>query len=279
MRILLRTSRWAIWARRLGSFALPLTVIPILMHRSRAITTDNFETIELIALGVALLALATSVGAISRIWITGDLGWGKAIAGLLLSLICLVPAGLWTTEFALYPMLGDASTDVANPPALLVPMTFTAPSAATQQQLASIFPNIKNRSYPVPVGRMFTLVDQLVTERGWDVRRRREPVTAGDEGQINAIAMTLLGFRDEVSIRVTPTADTSTVAMRSASLTALHQPGSNGRRIEEFLSALDARVTLLMKDQPAGSAGEEEVDGNAANQPVVPAPAPRGKRR
>ena len=39
MRILVRTSRWAIWARRLGNFALPLAVIPILMHRAEAINT------------------------------------------------------------------------------------------------------------------------------------------------------------------------------------------------------------------------------------------------
>ena len=32
MRILIRTSRWAIWARRLGSVAVPLLVIPVLLH-------------------------------------------------------------------------------------------------------------------------------------------------------------------------------------------------------------------------------------------------------
>jgi hypothetical protein len=35
MRILIRTSKWAIWARRFGSLALPLAAIPVLMHRER----------------------------------------------------------------------------------------------------------------------------------------------------------------------------------------------------------------------------------------------------
>jgi hypothetical protein len=50
--------------------------------------------------------------------------------------------------------------------------------------------------------------------------------------------------------------------MRSASLTAIHDLGSNGQRIEEFLTALDNAVTLLMRDNPAAveplQGGEDE---------------------
>ena len=277
MRILLRTSRWAIWARRLGSFALPLTVIPILMHRAQAMSTEAFDAVEIVALVVTLLTLAVTLGAISRLWVTGDLGWGKAIAGLVLGLVCLAPLGLWTAEFVLYPGLPDASTAAASPPELLTPVASAAsPSPADP---VPAFPNLKNRNYPVSTGRMFQLVDQLVVDRGWAVSRRREPATSGEDGQINAIAMTLLGFRDEVAVRVTAAPDGSIVAMRSASLTPVDEPRVNGKRVEDFLTVLDARVTLLMKDEPVGAGGDEEVDNPAAAQPVVPAPAPRGKRR
>jgi hypothetical protein len=65
--------------------------------------------------------------------------------------------------------------------------------------------------------------------------------------------------------------------MRSTSLTALHEPGVNGSRIEGFLTALDDNITELRKDQPAGTADAAD----DADQPPVPAPAPppRGKRR
>jgi hypothetical protein len=278
MRILLRTSTWAIWARRLGSFALPLVVIPVLMHRARAISTETFSVVEALAVAMALAALVTSIGAFWRIWVTGDLGWGRAIAGLLLSLLCLSPVGLWSAEYLLYPEVGEVSTDTANPPPLLTAAPPGPSSPATQQRIVAAFPNVRNRTYPLPPGQVFALADKLAVERGWDVRRRRQPTGIGDPGQLNAVATTLFGMRDEVSIRVGPAGGGSVVAMRSASLDPLHEPGSNGTRIEEFLGALDGRVTLLMKDEPAGSASDQEVD-NPADQPVVPAPLPRGKRR
>ncbi|MDR3475281.1 MAG: DUF1499 domain-containing protein [Devosia sp.] len=277
MRILLRTSNWAIWARRLGSFALPLTIIPVLMHRAHAVSTETFAIIEAVAVLVALAALVASIGAFSRIWVTGDLGWGRAMTGLVFSLLCLLPLGLLTGEYVLYPMVDEVSTERANPPPLLSGAPFTPLSEATQQRIATAFPNVKNRSYPLPAGQIFTLVDKLAVERGWDVRRRRQPTAAGDDGQLNAIATTLLGLRDEVSIRVAQTTDGSLVAMRAASVGPFYEPGSQGARIEEFLGALDGRVTLLMKDEPAGSSGEDETDA-PADQSVVPAPAPRGKR-
>ena len=70
--------------------------------------------------------------------------------------------------------------------------------------------------------------------------------------------MTLAGWREEVVLRVTGTMDTSMVDMRSASLNALHDFGSNGLRIEEFLGALDDAVTTLLRDNPG------------ANQPIEP---------
>lgn len=277
MRILVRTSRWAIWARRLGSFAVPLAVVPVLMHRAQAVTTETFAVIELVAIAVALAALAAALAAFARIWSSGDHGWGRAVTGFLLAVLCLVPVGLWTVDYLLYPVVDQVSTDTADPPELVSPVQPAAPSPAAMQRLAGAFPNVKTRNYPLPPGQMFDLVNKLVVERGWDVRRRREPGGAGEDGQINAIATTLFGFRDEASIRIAPTADGSSVAMRSAALTPLHEPGVNGSRIEEFLTALDARVTLLMKDQPAGTA-DDETDAADAPRPV-PAPPLHNRKR
>ena len=54
MRILIRTSKWAVWARRFGALALPLAAIPVLLHRLHIITSDNFIDVEAVALGIAL---------------------------------------------------------------------------------------------------------------------------------------------------------------------------------------------------------------------------------
>jgi len=280
MRILVRTSRWAIWARRLGSLAVPLAILPVLMHRAQAVDTQTFAVIEIVAIAVALAALLCSIGAFLRIWSTGDQGWGKAVAGFICAILCLVPVGLWSVDYALYPVVDQVSTDAANPPPLLSAVPATMPSPADMQRISAAFPNVKTRNYPLPPAQMFGLVDKLVVERGWDVRRRREPGDAGDDGQINAIATTLFGFRDEVSIRIAAVADGSSIAMRSAALTSLHEPGVNGSRIEEFLTALDQRVTVLMKDQPAGTANDtDDTDADTAAPRPVPAPPLHTRKR
>ena len=103
---------------------------------------------------------------------------------------------------------------------------------------------------PVDATEMFTIVEDLADSRGWDIRVRRQPPTALDTGTINAIAMTLLGWRDEVAIRVTGTAQGSTIDMRSVPLGRFHDFGENGRRIEEFLLALDEKITLTLRNAP-----------------------------
>src|SRR5258708_3888585 len=45
-----------VWRRRIGSFAIPLTILPVFMHRSGAIANTAFEVTEAVAIGFAILA-------------------------------------------------------------------------------------------------------------------------------------------------------------------------------------------------------------------------------
>lgn len=259
MRILIRTSKWAIWARRFGSLALPLAVIPVIMHRERLISSADFAIIEMVAMGVAALGLLLALGAFARLWVTGDQGWGKATTGFLLSVLCLVPfAGVLflTTQ---YPAVSDVTTDFARPPGLVSQVPPSPAPGATRAEIEAAFPNARNRTYPIEATQMYAIVDELAESRGWEPRARREPQTPLAEGQVNAVATTLLGWRDEVAIRIEGDPQGAIVAMRSASLAPGHDLGENGRRIEEFLTALDQRVTLLLRDAPVAPVeGEEE---------------------
>ena len=274
MRILVRTSKWALWSRRLGSFGLPLMLVPVLMHRGGGIDTNSFAIVELLALVVAALALLTGLVAVIRIWFTGDLGWGLALTGLLLGLICLLPLGYFGYAWRTWPMADDVTTDSAAPPPLVstLPAAYALPDDPAR--LAAAFPGVRDRTYPVGARRVYDIALQLVGEQGWAVLQQQPPDIDQPEGDINAVATTLLGFRDEVAIRMTALQDGGTrVSMRSAALAPLHEPGANGRRVESFLAALDDRISQLQQDQSAGA--EDDAD-----QPPIPAPAPpRGKRR
>lgn len=256
MRILIRTSKWAIWARRLGSFALPLAIIPVFLHRERIISSDDFHIIELVAAGFALVALFLALGAFVRLWITGDQGWSRASVGLFFALICLAPMAFVVWLALHYPSVSDVSTDFARPPALVTVVA----RVATPEQRAEIeaaFPNARTRTYPIAAEQMFGIVEQLGTANGWEPRARRAPQHPLDQGQLNGIATTLLGWRDEVSVRVQGTPLGSTVDMRSAATHSWSDLGENGRRIEDFLLALDQRITLMLRDAPQPSSGAE----------------------
>ena len=146
MRILIRTSKWAIWARRFGSLALPLAIVPVFMHRERMITSSDFHVVEFVAIGVAALALVLAFGAFVRLWMTGDLGWGKAVTGLLLSLIVLLPAAFLFSLALRYPAVSDVTTDFARPPGLVSETAAAPATAAWRPILEAVFPNARNRS-------------------------------------------------------------------------------------------------------------------------------------
>ena len=264
MRILIRTSKWAIWARRFGSLALPLAIIPVFMHRERLISSTDFHLIELIAMGVAALALFLALGAFARLWVTGDEGWGKASLGLFFGLICLLPLGLVVLLALSYPPVGDVTTDFERPPGLISQVATAPWTAGERAAIEAAFPNARTRTYPIEAPQIYALAAQLAEQKGWELRARREPQTPLAEGQINAVATTLLGWRNEVVIRVSGGPQGSSVAMRSTALHNLHDLGENGRTIEDFLAALDHQITLLMRDAPVAPARAPEpaVQGN-----------------
>lgn len=248
MRILVRTSRWAVWARRFGALALPLAAIPILLHRAHVITDQNFIDVEAVALGIAVIALLSAVVALVRLWFTGDQGWWKATLALFFALLCLAPAGFFAWEVYHFPESADVTTDFVNPPMLVsfVPQQFSSP--AERQRIETAFPNARSRNYPISATQIFDVVSGLIDDRGWEVRAQRVPANQLDTGQLNAVVTTLLGFRHEVAIRVAGNADGTTVAMRSTSLFDFPDFGQNGQRVEQFLLDLDAQVTLMLRN-------------------------------
>ncbi|WDQ97662.1 DUF1499 domain-containing protein [Devosia sp. J2-20] len=124
------------------------------------------------------------------------------------------------------------------------------PRLLTAAQAQSIFPSAETRAYPLGQAQTFALVEQIIQDHGWDVRLVRAPDAALAPAQINAQIMTIPGWREEAVVRVTGTATTAMVDMRSASLNALHDFGANGQRIERFLAELDDAVTVLLRDNP-----------------------------
>lgn len=258
MRILVRTSKWAVWARRFGALALPLAGIPILLHRAHLIASNDFVVIEAVAMGLAALAVAAALVAFVRLWFTGDKGWSRASVAFVFGMLCLLPAAFFAWQATILPASPDISTDYANPPQLLsfVESRFIGPEE--RARLSAAFPNARPRTYPIAAPQMFEVVADALGANGWEARARRAPIGPLAVGQLNAVVTALLGFRQEVAIRVAGTADGSTIDMRSTSLTGFPDFGQNGQRVEAFLLDLDTRVTLMLRNAPTQPAATDE---------------------
>lgn len=245
---------------------MPLVVIAILLHRFRLITSDLFLAAALVAGIVAALAVLSGMVALARLWRSGDQGWSKALMGLFLGGLCLLPYG-WYGSLALrYPPVTDIWTgDRGSMPLMFEPGTaaMPPPRVLSAAELARVFPNVETRTYPLGLVPTFGLVQAAVANNGWDIRLLEEP---GETGRINAQVMTLVGWREEVVIRVSGTLESSTVDMRSASLHAPHDFGANGLRIEAFLAALDDAVTTTLRDNPGAN---QPVEADEAAAPVA----------
>ncbi|HHG90723.1 MAG TPA: DUF1499 domain-containing protein [Devosia sp.] len=262
MRILIRTSKWAIWSRRFGSFALPLLVIPIWMHRNQMLPSETFHTILAVAVGIALLAVFLGLGAYVRLWQTGDRGWGRATLGLFLGLLCLSPFAYGISLAMRYPAISDISTKASPPLRLMVkPQEVPPVPAPSPEEILGAFPNAVSRTYKLNSNQVFKLVEELVGARGWEIRARSAPASIRSDGQINAMATTFFGWRDEVVVRIGQIGTGTRVDMRSTSLIGAHDLGRNGTRIESFLLELDELVSEKNREEVVLDDPHEEPTG------------------
>jgi len=241
-----RTSRWAIWARRAARLTIPVLIIAVVLHRIGYITSATFFVVGATGLLIALFAFGAGGVALVRIWISGDRGWWPAFIGVATGIIVLAPVVYSVAEGARFPVIRDVSTSFSNPPeiigtnALGLGQGFDDPEA--RQQIRAAFPGAVTRTYDVTVTDLFGVVTDLIAARMWEPRTSSRPGDDFAQGQINAVATSLVGWRDEIAIVLRPVALGTELDMRSASYFGGGDLGVNGRRIENFLADLDEAI-------------------------------------
>jgi uncharacterized protein (DUF1499 family) len=108
----------------------------------------------------------------------------------------------------------------------------TAPAAAEQQRRA--YPDIQPWTAKASPEDSFTKALEAARGMGWDIVSA-DPAA----GRIEAVATTFwFGFKDDVSIRVTPQGGGSRIDVRSKSRVGRGDAGTNARRIREYLKRL-----------------------------------------
>ena len=252
-------SRLAVWARRCAFFSLAATIISIVIVRSGFLDIVPALATFAGALVFAGFSIMLALGAFAVIWRHGADGLGHTVMALGISLGLLAyPAYLGIKAYRL-PMIADITTDPIDPPRFDVAsrlrprgsVDYAGLYAAEQQRIA--YPEVEPLELTANAQAAYDAALQIVTKRKWRIVAERPPQAGRRDGQLEAVARTpIMGFREDVSIRIRATRDGSQIDVRSASRYGRHDLGSNASRIKSLLDDIDDIVTAKQeKDERA----------------------------
>lgn len=133
----------------------------------------------------------------------------------------------------LFPPINDITTDTENPPRYMT-QSRPYPGAEFARQQRAAYPDLLSVLMPAPPAAAFKKAVAAAESMGWEV----VGVDAA-AGTIEAVDTTkFFGFKDDIAIRVTATADGSKVDIRSKSRVGRGDVGTNAQRIRAYAERL-----------------------------------------
>lgn len=234
------TRNWTPWLLKLQLFWLVLVLAAGLCIRTAFLPWRP----ALMAIGVAVSGLMlTGFFSLVVLYVllrTNRQGNGKyCLWAVALSLPALAFALLLGMRGAKAPPIHDITTDTDTPPPFLVTGSFRHPgdnsvrypgqTVADQQRRA--YPDIGPLEVPIPSADAFARSLAVAAKLRWRIVGQNR-----GEGVIEALDRTpVLGFTDDIVIRVTATGKGSRIDLRSASRVGVSDLGTNATRIRNFV--------------------------------------------
>jgi uncharacterized protein (DUF1499 family) len=173
-------------------------------------------------------------------------GMAPALLGLAFAGLVLGSTVKWKRAVAAVPYIHDVTTDTEDPPSFVAvlplragadnPAEYGGPDLARQQKAG--YPNLGPGSLSGPPEAAFPRALQAAQSLGWEI------VAADpEELRIEATDTTFwFGFKDDIVVRLTPSAAGTRVDVRSVSRVGKSDVGTNARRIERYLARLKSSV-------------------------------------
>ncbi len=279
-------SRLAIWSRRVALFSLVTSFIGVIIVRSGALDVVPAVSTLAGALVLAVVAILLAFGAGIMIWRDGLGGLREAVTAVLIGLALIAyPAYLGMHAYQL-PAIYDVTTDPIDPPQFDViarlrprdanPITYEGLYAAELQHAA--YSDIEAEQTTATPQEAFDAAMKVITKRRWRVVNARPPAQglpptrvsnprappdiAARDGVIEAVARSLiLGFREDVVVRIRATNDGTRIDVRSASRYGQSDFGSNATRVRNLTSGIDDVLSAPSQQE------KEEKKPTRPNQP------------
>ncbi|MET4257441.1 uncharacterized protein (DUF1499 family) [Bradyrhizobium sp. S3.12.5] len=257
-------SSLASWARNLAVFAVVTVVVSTIIVRFDFLEMKPALATFFGGLAIAGLSILFGLAGFAAIWQNGSRGMARILLAFLIDGAILAYPAYQALLYRKLPPIHDITTDPIDPPrfdALSRLRTGDGTNTAvyaglySAEQQRQFYPDIEPIELEIPVDRAYAIARQLVIKRKWTVIDEREPQPPRRMGRIEAVARTpIMGFREDVSIRVVPDGDDSRVDIRSASRYFESDLGSNAARVTKFIddlnTAADADALKPVKKTP-----------------------------
>ena len=272
-------SRLAIWARRFAGFSLPVAALAVVIERAGVLEIvpglATFAAALVMAFIAILLALASLVG----IWRYGIEGLGAALTALAIGIGLLAYPSVLAVRAYRLPMIADITTDPIDPPRFETigrlrtrqanPVAYAGLYAAELQKAA--YSDIAPLDTDASAQSAYDAAMAVITKRRWQVINTRPPTPGRREAYIEAVARSpIMGFRDDIAVRIRPVGQGARVDVRSASRYGRHDFGVNAARVRALISDID---DLAGNEKPEGPARpvqkvkQPQAKPNQPNQP------------
>jgi uncharacterized protein (DUF1499 family) len=242
-------SSLASWARNLAVFSVVAVLVSIIIVRFGFLEMKPALATFFGALGCAALSILVSLAAFAAIWQNGSRGMGRILLALLIAGVVLAYPAYLGLQYRKLPPIHDITTDPIDPPRFEALARLRSGDGAntavyaglySAEQQRQAYPDIEPVELEIPVDRAYAITLQLVNKRKWLVIDERPPQPPRRVGRIEAVARTpIMGFREDVSIRVTPNGEDSRVDIRSSSRYFESDLGSNATRITKLIDEIN----------------------------------------
>jgi hypothetical protein len=268
-------SSLASWARNLAVFSVVAVLVSILIVRFGFLEMKPALATFFGALACAGLSILVGLAAFVAIWQNGSRGMSRILLAFLIAAAVLAYPAYLGLQYRKLPAIHDITTDPIDPPRFDAiarlrprdsnPITYAGLYAAEQQHAAysDIEPDLTDST----AQEAYDAAMKVITKRKWRVvdarppqggqpvappARGAQPAPAGREGIIEAIARTpIMGFRDDVVVRIRAASDGARIDVRSASRYGRHDFGTNASRVRNLISDIDDVLALPPKPAPA----------------------------
>jgi uncharacterized protein (DUF1499 family) len=264
------TSRLAIWARRIAGFALLASILAVIIVRSGLLEIWPALATFAGALGIAVVALLVAFAAFVVIWMEGLAGMGAALTAMALSLALLAYPAYLGLKAARLPWIYDITTDPIDPPRYDAlsrlrprdanPIAYSGLYAAEQQRKA--YPDVGPLATNATPQAAYDAALAVVNKRRWRVVDARAPQAGRREGHIEAVARTpIMGFRDDVSIRVRAEPDGARIDARSSSRYGSFDFGTNASRVRALMNEIEDAIRAQRPERPVAQPAKKSTPG------------------